>query len=155
MRSFILSLSLLLGVAHAGDRAAAYNLICKPMTFESERNDCISRIRNYSYFENRALGICKAVTFDSNKTSCLGIIGDKVYEVWDMDRCVNETFESRKLDCLQEFGTIYTPDRHSCVPRDEAITQLSYSLKDLRAGNLGSTDQRLSNLLEKFTDCSR
>lgn len=155
MKSFLITLSLLLGIAHAGDRTTAYNMICKPMTFESDRDNCLSRIRNYSYFDNRALGICAAVTFDSNKVSCLDIIGDRAYEGYEMDKCVNETFESKKLECLHEMGTIYNPDRASCVPREETITQLSNSLKDLRSGNLAGTDRRLSNLLAKFTDCNR
>ncbi|MDD4975307.1 MAG: hypothetical protein PHY93_13190 [Bacteriovorax sp.] len=155
MKSFLITISLLVGVAQAGDRTTAYNIICKPMTFESERNNCLSKIRNYSYFDNRALGICAAVTFDSNKISCLNVIGDKAYEEYEMDKCVNETFESKKLDCLHKLGTIYNPNRPSCVPTEEVIAQLSYSLKDLRSGNQGSTDQRLSNLLAKFMDCNR
>jgi hypothetical protein len=155
MKSFLITLSLLVGVARAGDRTTAYNIICKPMTFESDRNNCLAKIRNYSYFDNRALGICAAITFDSNKVSCLDVIGDKAYEGYEMDKCVNETFESRKLDRLHELGTIYNPNKPACVSREETITQLSYSLKDLRSGNLGSTDQRLSNLLARFTDCIR
>ena len=109
MKSFLVMISLLLGVAHAGDRTTAYNLICKPMTFESERKNCLSRIINYSYFDNRALRICAAITFDSQKLSCLDLIADKEYEGYEMDRCVHETFESRKLECLHDSGTIYNP----------------------------------------------
>jgi hypothetical protein len=144
---------LLVQIAYAEDRTAAFDKICKPMSFESERSKCLSKIRNYSYFDNGALGICAIVTFDSDKISCLGVIGDKSYEGYEMDKCVNEGLESKKIECLHKMGTSYNPDRSLCVSREEVIAQLSYSIRDLHLGDLDATDQRLSGLLAKFINC--
>lgn len=152
MKALLMTVSLFLSVAHAGDRNSAYNAICKPLTFESERASCMAKVKNYSYFDDRGLGICKSLAFDSNKVSCLDLIGDKTYEDFEMDSCINQTFESRKLDCLQENGAPYEPNK-VCVLREEAISHLQTGIKDMRAGNLKAADQRLSFLLNKFTDC--
>lgn len=153
MKTFPIAVSLFLSVAHAGDRNSAYNTICKPMTFEPERDECVAKIKVYSYFDDRGLGVCKSVVFDSNKISCLGLIGDRTYEDFEMDHCINQTFESEKLSCLKESGTPYKRER-ICVQRAEAIRQLEAGIKEMRAGNITAADQRFSNLLAKFTDCS-
>ena len=153
MKSFIISISLLLGIAYAGDRTSAYNMICKPMTFETERLNCQSRIKNFTFFDTRALKICASFTFDNDKLSCLDLIGDKSYDGFEMDKCEHEAFDVNKLKCLHESGTIYNPNKPSCVPNAEAIEQISWSLRDLRSGNSSSADQRLRRLLEKFSDC--
>lgn len=156
MKTFLISVSLFLSVAHAGDRNSAYNLICKPLTFESDRASCMNRVKNYSYFDDRALKMCKAATFDDNKVACLDLIGDKAYEDFEMNNCINQTFESKKMDCLQESGSPYNPDQdRACVPRQETISQLDASLRDLRSGNLKGADSRISYLLNRFTECRR
>jgi hypothetical protein len=153
MKSFIISISLLLGVAYAGDRTTAYNMICKPMTFESQRLNCQSRIKDFTFFDTRALKICAHFTFEKDKLSCLDLIGDKSYDIYEIDKCENEAFDVKKLKCLNESGTIYDSTRPSCVPREEAIEQISWSLRYLRSGNSSAADQKLQNLLEKFTNC--
>lgn len=152
MRAFLITVSLFLSVAQAADRSAAYNAICKPMTFESERAACMARVKNYSYFDDRGLKICKSQTFDSNKVSCLDLIGDKTYETFEMDHCINQTFESEKLQCLKVSGTPYEQGK-LCVEREEAITQLNAGIREMRIGNLKAADQRLSYLLSRLMDC--
>lgn len=157
MKSLILALTLFSSLAaisaQASDRTAAYNLICKPMTFESDRANCLSKVKQYTYFDKRGLTFCAGLNFDTNKLSCLAVIGDKVYEGYEMDQCMSLTFESQKIDCLTENGTTYNPNRPSCVPRDEAISSLTNSLTDLRNGNVRNADHRISDLLQRFTDC--
>lgn len=152
MKAFLITVSLFLSVAHAADRNAAYNAICKPMTFESERAACMTKVKNYSYFDDRGLKVCKSQVFDSNKLSCLDLIGDKFYEAFEMDHCINQTFESEKLQCLKVSGTPYDQGK-LCVQREEAITQLNAGIREIRTGNLGAADQRLSYLLNRFMDC--
>ena len=154
MKSFLITISLLLSVAHAGDRSSAYNLICKPMTFENDRNNCLARIKNYSYFDNKALNICAALVFDADKLSCLDLMADKTYEAYEIDKCEHETFESKKLECLHDNGTVYNPNKPGCVLKEEAIAQISSSIRDLRSGNIKGADLRLSNLLERFNACN-
>lgn len=151
MKAFLITVSLFLSVAHAADRNAAYNAICKPMTFESEREACMAKVKNYSYFDDRGLKLCKSQTFDSSKVSCLDLIGDKTYEKFEMDHCLNQTFESEKLECLRVSGTTYEPGK--CVQRDEAITELNVGIREMRAGNLKAADQTLSYLLNRFMSC--
>ncbi|MGZ3789817.1 MAG: hypothetical protein ACXVLQ_14910 [Bacteriovorax sp.] len=153
MKALLITFSLFISVAQAGDRTSAYNAICKPMSFDSDRDKCLATIKNYTYFDNRGLGICAALSFDSNKMSCLDLIGDKTYEGYEMDACINESFDSKKLECLKQNGTPYNPNRPSCVSRNEAIDQLSSSLRDLRSGNLRDADNKISYLLGRFTDC--
>lgn len=157
MKAMILALSFLTSItyatAYASDRTAAYNLICRPMTFESDRANCLTKVKQYTYFDKRGLTYCSTINFDSNKLSCLGTIGDRVYEGYEMDHCMSLTFDSQKLECLQSSGTTYNPNRGNCVPREEAISQLQSSLTELRKGNVRGADQQISNLLDRFTDC--
>lgn len=150
---FVLAITSLVSAAYASDRTAAYNLICKPMTFESDRANCLNQIKRFTYFDKRALTFCSGLNFDSNKMNCLQIIGDRVYEGYEMDHCLSLTFDSQKLECMQNSGTIYNPNRPACVPREETISQLSSSLREMRTGNVRAADQRISALLERFTDC--
>lgn len=153
MQATILALFFLISTAHASDRTAAYNLICKPMTFETERANCLNKVKQYTYFDKRGLTYCSTLSFDSDKLSCLSAIGDRVYESFEMDHCLSLTFDSAKMECLETSGTTYNPNRGVCVPREEAISQLSSSLSELRNGNARAADQRISNLLARFTDC--
>lgn len=154
MKAFLITVSLFLSVAYAGDRTSAYNAICKPMVFETERAKCLAKVKNYHYFDDRGLGFCKSLTFDNDRVSCMEIIGDKVYEGYEMDHCLNKTFESERIECLNENGTHHTPDRQ-CVQNQEAIIQLDAGIKEMRSGNLKSADQRLSYLLDRFMNCRR
>lgn len=154
MKTFFMILSLLLSVAQAGDRNSAYNAICKPMTFESERADCAAKIKHFSYFDDRGLIICTYVVFDNDKLKCLKALGDKIYDDYEMDRCIDQTFESDKIKCLNESGSPYGQGR-VCVQREEVMTQLDAGIREMRAGNLISADNRLSHLLQKFVICNK
>lgn len=154
MKTLIITLSLFISVAHAGDRNTAYNAICKPLNFETERAACMAKVKSYSYFDDRGINICKSLTFDSSKVSCLDLIGDKTYEDFEMDNCINQTFESKMLECLRVSGTPYEQDR-ICVQRQEAISQLDAGIREMRAGSLKAADRRLSLLLNRFIDCRR
>lgn len=155
MKSLLIVISLFLGVANAGDRSRAYNVVCKPMTFDSQRNECISKIKPFNYFDNIALQVCASIQFDSNKISCLGVIGNKSYEVYEADSCLRQPFELSKMQCLEEMGSPYDPSKPVCVSNEEAIAQISNSLIDLRRGNLAVVDQRLVNLLDRYSSCSK
>ncbi|MFA6236908.1 MAG: hypothetical protein WC635_06230 [Bacteriovorax sp.] len=152
MKAFIITLSLFISIAHAGDRNTAYNAICKPLDFESERAACMAKIKNYSYFDDRGINICKSLAFDSSKVSCLDLIGDKTYEDYEMDHCINQTFETKMLECLKDSGTPYQQGR-ICVPREEAVSQLDAGIREMRAGSLKAADKRLSLLLNRFATC--
>lgn len=140
------------GVAQAADRNAAYNAICKPMTFESDRASCMAKVKMYNYFDDKGLAFCKALIFDNDKVRCMEIIGDKMYEKFEMDNCMGKVFESEKLQCLEENGTVYNPSK-GCVELEDMITQLNSGIKDMRLGNLKAADQRLSFLLNRLIDC--
>ena len=109
MRSFLIITTLLFGVAQAGDRTAAFNKICKPMTIQNNIYACVSVVRNYIYFDNRGLGLCANIALDVDRILCLDIIGDKVYEQAEMDKCLSGVSESEKLDCLTDLGTYNPP----------------------------------------------
>lgn len=153
MKALVLALSFLVSAAYASDRTAAYNLICKPMTFESDRARCLDKVKQYNYFDKRALTYCSTLNFDSNKMNCLATIGDRVYDGFELDHCLSLTFDSQKLECLQNSGTVYNPNRSNCVPREEAMSQLSSSISELRSGNIRGADARLNTLLQRFSDC--
>lgn len=153
MKAIIAICSLFLSVSHAGTRADAYNIICKPMTYDQDRENCLSKIRQYSYFEVGGLNICSTIVFDDGKIGCMDLIGNKVYEGYEIENCQNKTFESERLECLRASGTTYNPNRPSCVSREETIDNLSKSLKNLRAGNLKRADQQISSLLDRYTRC--
>ena len=72
-----------------------------------------------------------------------------------MDKCVNETVESKRFECLHDEGTIYNPNKPICVPREEVLSQLNDSLKDFPTGSISATEQRLTSFLSKITNCSR
>ena len=105
MKSLIVFAALLTSFAtFAGDRNTAYEVVCRDMSFESDRTKCIQVIKPFNYFDDRALQICPLMAFDSKKIECLGYIGDKRYEAYEVEACRNATFESEKLKCLRDNG---------------------------------------------------
>lgn len=150
MKMLIVLLTMTSSLAFAGDRNTAYGMVCKDLSFESDRNRCVETIRPYSYFNDQALGICANFTFDSNKIQCLGYIGGKQYDAYEIDLCKNATFDSDKLACLRTNGRPVNPGYpggNGCLPRQELLGQLQASLNDLRIGNLGTVDKRLQYLI--------
>lgn len=96
---------LFIASVHAADKNGAYNLICKTLTFEDDKINCMEKIRNYKYFDDGALAFCKGLAFSDEKISCLDLIGDKKYESYEMDFCLKLNFESEKRECLKNYGT--------------------------------------------------
>ncbi len=144
---FILSLSSTL--SWAGDRNTAYNLFCKNLSFESDRNRCLAVINPFQYFDDTALKLCSAFTFESEKYKCLNIIGDKFYMDFEMDICSKMIFMSDKFKCLSEKGQPY---QKTCLPRSEVFSQVQASLNELRSKNYGSVEKRLMYLEAKFSE---
>jgi hypothetical protein len=152
MKMLIVFLTMISSVAMAGDRNTAYGMVCKDLTFESDRNKCVETIRPHSYFDDQALAMCAAFTFDSNKIQCLGLIGGKQYDAYEIDACRNTTFDSDRLRCLQTNGR--PANNRPCLPRQEVLGQLQAGLTDLRVGNLGTVDKRLQYLIANFSNPS-
>jgi len=151
MKMLIVLMTLISSIAFAGDRNTAYNMVCRNMTYESDRNRCIETIRPHDFFDDEALGICANFTFDSNKTQCLSYIAGKKYEAYEIDACKNSTFDSEKLTCLRNNGRPVNTGNRPCLPRQEVLGQLQASLSDLRVGNLGTVDKRLQYLISNFS----
>lgn len=152
MKLFFATIVFLMSVAQAEDRTTAYDIVCQSMRFESERNICTSKLRNYFYFDLHALKICAAFNFDSSKNSCLDVIGNKSFEAYEINRCAGEVFDSNKIECLRVSGEIYSPSKPPCISRSEGINELSASISELRSGRLQMADMRLNSLLEKFVN---
>lgn len=151
MKKFILlTLALLSFNAFSGDRNTAYNVICKPMAFESDRNQCVAQIRPYNYFDDRALSICAGFAFNNVKMECLSYIADKYYAAYEIDTCRNTTFDSEKLACLRNNGN--HGGNQGCIPRREVLDQLRSAQYDLRNGNYGTVDKRLTYLIGQFSN---
>lgn len=134
----------------AGDRNTAYNVICKPMAFESDRSRCVAQIRNYNYFDDNALAICASFPFNNTKMECLSYIADKRYEAYEIDTCRNATFESEKLACLRDNGS--NGGGAGCLPTYEVLNQLRSAQYELRNGNPGTVDKRLTYLISRFSN---
>jgi len=155
MKMLIVLLTMTSSLAFAGDRNTAYNMVCRDLTFESDRNRCVEIIRPHSYFDDQALAICADFTFDSNKTQCLGFIAGKQYDGYEIDTCKNATFDSDKLTCLRVNGRPANGGgNRPCLPRLEVLGQLQAGLSDLRVGNLGTVDKRLQYLINNFSNPS-
>lgn len=138
-------------IAFAGDRNTAYNLFCKNLSFESDRQRCLAVINPFQYFDDRGLKMCFAFSFESEKYKCLSLIGDKFYMDFEMDMCTSLIFMSDKFKCLAEKGQPY---KTTCLPREEVFSQVQASLNELRARNYGSVEKRLMYLEAKFsTQC--
>lgn len=155
MKSALFLFFVLFSVANAADRNAAYELICKPLPFENDRKSCLAKIRNYKYFDDQALNFCTTLPFNNSKVGCLDLIADKTYERYEMETCLNEVFESKKLECFRTSGTVVTPTTGTCVGRDEVLLQLGSSLRDLRMGNTQEADYKLANLYNRLSACPR
>nr|BDT29134.1 hypothetical protein BHI3_26000 [Bacteriovorax sp. HI3] len=149
MKYFTLSLLLLSSLAFAGDRNTAYNQVCKPMSFDSDRTKCTNTIRPFSYFNDDALQMCSGFNFDSKKIECLGYIGDKMYEFFEIDTCRNMVFDSERMNCLKNSGS---PNRQTCLPKTEVINQLRAAQYEIRSGQIGTADKRLEYVIGRFSN---
>ena len=153
MKILIILLTMLSGLAIAGDGQSAYNIVCRHLTYELDRNKCIDIIRDQSYFDDQALVICANFNFDSYKNQCLGYIAGKQYNQNEINSCRNIPFDFDKLTCLRLSGRQTSGGgNYPCLPKHEVLMQLQAGLNDLRGGNLGTVDKRLQYLIAKFNN---
>lgn len=139
-------------LSFAGDRNTAYNLVCKPMAFESDRTKCTNTIKNFNYFDDQALQMCNNFSFNSTKTECLSYIGNKSYEFYEIDTCKNTTFDSERMNCLRNSGSPMNPGTPTCLPKTEVINQLRAAQYELRSGQIGTADKRLEFVIGRFSN---
>ena len=153
MKMIIVLLMMASNLAIAGDGNTAYNMICRNLTYELDRNKCVETIRPHSYFDDQALGICSGFKFDSYKIQCLGNIAGKQYNGYEINACINTTFDFDKLTCLRVNGTVIdSGGNRPCIPRRLVLEQLQTGLNNLRNGELGTLDKRLQYLISNFSN---
>lgn len=148
---FVLSALLLSFSTFAGDRNSAYEVVCKNMSFESDRAKCIQVIKPFTYFDDGALAICPNFPFYSTQNECLGYIGNKRYEAYEIETCRNTVFDSEKLRCLRDNGS--TTIGGICIPNRELINELRQAQQEIRQGNTGTADKRISYLINRIQNC--
>jgi len=71
------------------------------------------------------------------------------YEIYEIEACKNSTFDSDKMKCLGENGSLV---KKTCLPRLDVLNQLNASMNDLKSQNYGSLEKRLIYLTAKFSD---
>ncbi len=151
MKLLIVFISLISSLtAIAGDRNTAYEVVCRNMPFESDKARCVQAIRPFNYFNDQALYMCSGFPFASAQLECLGIIGDKRYEAYEINTCKNTVFESERLRCLRDNGQ--TSGGQSCLPSREVLAQLRAAQNELRQGQNGVVDKRLTYLIAQFSN---
>ncbi len=150
--TILLTIFLLGQFSFAADQNQAYDLICKPMNFSSERASCTNVIRKYSFFHNEALQMCVEVNFNSDKMRCLDGIGNKSYMNFEITECKNENFESQKISCLMNSGTQGSGSA-DCKLNGVIQQKFKSMLFDLRAGNYRAVDNNLLQLIEQSKNC--
>ena len=153
MKFLVLSLSLFLSVAFAADRTAAYEAVCKKLSYESSKASCLEKLKGHQFYEQGALDICSRLSYESSKIECISTIADKTYEAYEIDACQSQVYESNKLSCLKTAGTAYVPPMPTCVSKGETLSQLNASLDDLHSGNFTMVESRLIYLISKVSNC--
>jgi hypothetical protein len=156
MKKLVILLSLVAGLAYAGNRETAYREVCSKLSFDSAKNACMNDIKAFFYFEEGALGICSAMNFDSSKVNCLKVIGNKSYASYEVEACRNQNFDSSKESCLRNNGQPYNEPLPlpSCVSERELTRQLEDTLRDVQTGFSRSAERRLIELLRQLRSCN-
>ena len=140
--------------AFAADRNDAYNTICKPLNFETDRQNCLNKIRNFQYFDDRALKYCSERTFDSNKLECTVKIAQRMYEDFEFNHCMSLTFESQQMECLKTSGTVLRQNPNpNCIDKFTTMNSIQMAINMLRMGNPQGADITLNNLLARLSTC--
>lgn len=152
LATILISFFLTAPLSFAADQNQAYDLICKPMNFSSERASCTNIIRKYSFFQSEALQMCAAVNFNSDKMRCLDGIGNKSYMNFEISECKNENFESQKINCLLNSGT-QVSGNIDCKLNSATEQKFKSMLFDLRSGNYRAVDNNLLLLIEQSKNC--
>ena len=151
---FVFAVLLTSMTAFAGDRNTAYEVVCKNMSFESDKARCIQVIKPFTYFDDGALSICPVFPFASTQMECLGYVGNKRYEAYEVESCRNAVFDSEKLRCLRENGSISNGGGNGvCIPSRELVAEMRQAQQEIRTGNTGTADKRLSYLINKLQSC--
>jgi hypothetical protein len=118
-----MALVVLSGVlAQAAGRQEAYE-ICTSMTFDSDRNACVSAIGKHEYFDQGAINVCVGMTFDSGKSECVSNIADKTYDPYETTNCAKNSFDSGKNECLKSSGRP-AHGRSGCLSKQDVIFEL-------------------------------
>lgn len=152
--SFSMALLLLAVKTFAADQNFVYQKFCQPLTFTTDRQNCVNIIRKYTYFKESALDICAPMTFTSEQFKCLDSVGNKTYMDFEITECDTENFESQKISCLARSGTSITNGGSLDCKLGSTTEQLFKSmLFDLRSGNSRSVDAQLQQLIEKSKNC--
>ncbi len=154
MKVFILSGLILLSavISDAAGREEAYR-ICEAMDFDSHKRECISKIRNYEYFELQAISICVGFDFDSGRLPCVDAIGDKSYDNYELRACSQEHFDSEKLKCLESSGKpAYNHPNYGCISKSELQRELQRLERLVQLNDNGRAIQ-LIRRLEREVSC--
>lgn len=100
----IIALLVLPGIrAQAAGREEAWD-VCDSMSFASHKEDCVFSLGAYEYFDEGALALCLEMSFDSGKQKCLSIVGDRLYDFYEIMECAENGFDSSKNRCLKKAG---------------------------------------------------
>lgn len=109
MKSFIFTILLLLGTAHAGDRNLAIKMICMPMNPKPEFYNCIETLRYHTYFESQSLAVCASMSLNADKIFCMESVAEITFEKAETNLCASKTSDVDKQDCLNNSGKEYQP----------------------------------------------
>ncbi len=128
-------------MVQAAGRQQAFE-ICTSMSFDRNRDACISAIGSFEYFDQAAIDICTSMSFDSGKLECIQNIGNKTYEVYESENCAKKSFDINKNQCLNTSGRpaqLFPPP--GCLGKQDMIFELQrldrmvYQGENLRARN--------------------
>lgn len=154
MKTMLVAVLLMASISHGAGREEAYNGICKTMSFDSNKNSCMEKLKEFRYFSEGAISICTSLSFDSGKISCVTAIGDKRYENYELSSCAGQSFDSSKLKCLTDNGR-KIGQSESCVSNKELLNRLYRTQDALRSGDSRSADEYLSDLILALRSCHK
>ncbi len=152
-RFFLISLSALTFSAFGGTKDDAYKKVCAPMVFQNDKEQCISKIRNYNYFDDRILDICAEFSFTNEKLTCLSYIGNKKYADYEFDHCNSIQFNSQKLSCLNTNGSNWTGD--ICVDKQQLVQNLNQIKMNIATGNYLQAHELVNSSINSLNSCSQ
>jgi hypothetical protein len=145
-------------MAQAAGRQEA-SAICTSMSFDSNRNQCISDLARYDYFEQGAIDICRGLSFDSGKNECVKVIGNKSYEAYEIDNCKKSSFDSTKTDCLKNSGRVATPvpppppPGYGSCSTAQTILQLQNIDRSVYMGRNNDARIQINELISRLQRC--
>lgn len=146
-------------MAQAAGRQEASE-ICTSMSFDSTRNQCISELAKYDYFEQGAIDLCKGMSFDSGKIECVKVIGNKAYEAYEIDNCRKSSFDSTKTQCLSTAGRAASPvppppppPGYGSCSAGQTILQLQNIDRSVYAGRNNDARIQINELINRLQRC--